>query len=110
MVHMRTESQMAVTTHLRAAIWKWIDTFPHEFNDAIRTKGRMEAGPERVFDLLYRNLAPGNERIYWPTLMILNCIVADRIPADYQLGTGHNGRKVGAVIRLSSVRQLSALV
>ena len=97
MVNMRKEAQFAITIHLRAAVWNWIEIFPSEFNEAIRTRGKMEGAPERVFDLLY-SLIPSNgglEKVFWPTLMILNCITSDRITADFQIGqVVPKGRKV----------------
>jgi hypothetical protein len=94
---MRTESQRAIAVHLRSAIWNWIDVFPSEFNEAIRVKGKTEGTPERVFDLLYSAVHAGSEKIFWPTLTILNCISPDRVSADVQYGDSthtHKSRKV----------------
>ena len=92
---MRIESQRAIAIHLRSAIWNWIDVFPSEFNEAIRTKGKTEGAPERVFDLLHSVSHPGSEKIFWPTLTILNCISSDRISAEHQYGNlTHTNRKV----------------
>ena len=94
---MRTDSQRAIAVHLRSAIWNWIDVFPSEFNDAIRMKGKTEGAPERVFDLLYSVAHTGSEKVFWPTLTILNCISSDRISADFQYGNSthtYKGRKV----------------
>jgi len=99
MVNMRKESQYAIAVHLRSAIWNWIDIFPAEYNEAIRTRGRTEGAPERVFDLLYSMIPPGSEKTYWPTLTILNCITSDRITADFQYSTKvYQGRKAGVII------------
>lgn len=74
---------------LRLAIWKWIETFPHEFNDVMHGRSRLEGAPERLFDQLYAVVQPGRERDIWPTLMALNCIAPERISADFGLaGTG----------------------
>lgn len=94
---MRTESQRAIAVHLRSAIWNWIDVFPSEFNDVIRTKGKTEGAPERVFDLLNSVIVAGSERVFWPALTILNCMSSDRISADFQYGNSNHtkkGRKV----------------
>ncbi|PPR04649.1 hypothetical protein CVT24_011867 [Panaeolus cyanescens] len=94
LVNMRREAQVAIAVHLRSAVWNWIDIFPEEFNDAIRNRGRTEGSPERVFDLLYSMIPNSSERIFWPTLSILNCITVDRISADLHHGTGNlKGRK-----------------
>ncbi|KDR84288.1 hypothetical protein GALMADRAFT_87191 [Galerina marginata CBS 339.88] len=87
LVNMRKEAQLAIAGHLRSAVWNWIDVFPGEFNEAIRTRGKTEGAPERVFDLLYSMVPAGSEKIFWPTLMILNCITADRISPDFQFGS-----------------------
>ena len=99
LVNMGREAQLAIAVSLRSAVWNWIDRFPHEFNDAIRSRGRMDGAPERVFDLLYSMTTTGNEKIFWPVLTILNCITSDRIPADLQLsqyGSSQKSRKVSS--------------
>ena len=92
---MGIESQRTIAIHLRSAIWNWIDVFPSEFNEAIRTKGRTEGAPERVFDLIHSLSHAGSENVFWPTLTILNCITSDRISAEFQYGNfAHTNRKV----------------
>ena len=86
LVNMRIESQRTIAIHLRSAIWNWIDVFPSEFNEAIRTKGKTEGAPERVFDLIHSLDHAGSEKVFWPTLTILNCISSDRISAEFQYG------------------------
>ena len=94
LVNMTIESQRTIAIHLRSAIWNWIDVFPSEFNDAIRTKGKTGA-PERVFDLIHSLAHAGSESVFWPTLTILNCISSDRISAEFQYGNfTHTNRKV----------------
>lgn len=94
LVNMRDETKEAVTIHLRSAVWNWIDFFPAEFNDTIRTRGRTEGTPERVFDVLYAPFGQ-DEKIYWPTLTVLHCITSDRMTPDYQFGTSnHKSKKV----------------
>ncbi|KAM6496242.1 hypothetical protein JOM56_008948 [Amanita muscaria] len=78
-------AQKAVALALREAIWHWIDCFPEEFIDAIRTKGRTEGAPERVFDLLHSLNPTGNEKIFWPTSTILCCITSERISTELAL-------------------------
>ncbi|KAJ3504772.1 hypothetical protein NLJ89_g7765 [Agrocybe chaxingu] len=101
LVNMRKEAQLAIAVHLRSAVWNWIDIFPSEFNEAIRTRGKTEGAPERVFDLLYSLVPPGSEKIFWPTLTILNCITSDRISADFQYGgtNMHKSRRQEGKIR-----------
>ena len=95
LVNMRMESQRAIAVNLRSAIWNWIDVFPSEFNEAIRVKGKTEGAPERVFDLLHSVVRAGSEKIFWPTLTILNCISSDRISLELQYGnSAHTNRKV----------------
>ena len=91
---MRIESQRTIAIHLRAAIWNWIDVFPSEFNEAIRTKGKTEGAPERVFDLIHSLAHAGSENVFWPTLTILNCISSDRISAEFQYRGKFTNRKV----------------
>ena len=93
---MRIESQRTIAIHLRSAIWNWIDVFPSEFNEAIRTKGKTEGAPERVFDLIHSLSHAGSENVFWPILTILNCISSDRISAEFQYRGKftHTNRKV----------------
>lgn len=92
LVNMKRESQLAVATYLRSAIWNWIDLFPHEFNEAIRMRGKMEGAPERVYDLLSTNIPHGQEKIYWPTLSILLCCTSEKIRTE--LVSVASGRRV----------------
>jgi hypothetical protein len=82
LVNMRRESQLAVATYLRSAVWNSIDLFPHEFNEAIRIRGKMEGAPERVYDLLSSSIPPSQEKIYWPTLSVLLCCTSDKVRSE----------------------------
>jgi len=85
LVNMRQTAQMAVAVPLRTAIWNWIEASPADFNDVIRSKGRLEGAPERVFDLLHAMNQSGNERELWPTLTILHCITSERLTSDFPM-------------------------
>lgn len=85
LVSMGRHNQIAVAIPLRTAVWNWINTFPAEFNEAIRSRGKTEGAPERVFDILYAMNPSNDERIFWPTLAILNCTTSDRLSSDFQL-------------------------
>jgi len=99
LVNLKKDALISLSYNLRAAIWNWIDIFPEEFNEVVRTRGKMEGTPERVFDLFYSMIVPGQEKVFWPTLTILNCLTSDRIAADLQYGApgmqlgGHSRRK-----------------
>ena len=93
---MGKEAQKAVALALREAIWHWIDCFPDEFNEAIKTRGRTEGAPERVFDLLSSLNPTGNEKIFWPTLTMLCCVTSEKISTELALHQYESkpGRKV----------------
>lgn len=98
---MNRESQIAIAIPLRAAVWNWITTFPAEFNEAIRVRGKTEGAPERVFDLLYSMNLTSDERVFWPTLTILNCTTLDRLSSDFQTqfsGPTKTARKVTPIL------------
>jgi hypothetical protein len=82
---MRRDVQVAIAVPLRTAIWNWINIFSAEYADIIRSKGRLEGAPERVFDLLYSMNQSGAERVLWPILIALHCIASDRMSSDLQL-------------------------
>ncbi|TFK24729.1 hypothetical protein FA15DRAFT_406917 [Coprinopsis marcescibilis] len=84
LVNMGREAQLAVAISLRTAVWHWVDRFTHEFNETVRTRGRTEGAPERVFDLLYSMSIPGKEKVFWPCLTMLLCITYERISVDFQ--------------------------
>ncbi|KAF9226729.1 hypothetical protein BS17DRAFT_500836 [Gyrodon lividus] len=85
LVNMKKQAQAAVAIPLRMALWNWVELYPQEYNEAVRTRGKLEGAPERVFDLLYVANEPGRERALWPTLTILSCLSADRLTTDYQV-------------------------
>ncbi|KAL4081516.1 hypothetical protein V8B97DRAFT_1923406 [Scleroderma yunnanense] len=89
LVNMKKEAQAAVAIPLRMALWNWIDLYPQEYNEAVRSRGKLEGAPERVFDLLYIASEPGRERALWPTLTILACLSPDRVSLEYQT-RGHS--------------------
>ncbi|RDB19915.1 Neurofibromin [Hypsizygus marmoreus] len=96
LVNMEREYQLAIAVPLRSAVWNWIVTFPSEFNDAIRYRGKTDGAPERVFDLLYSRIAGNDEKIFWPTLAILECTTSDRLSSDFQFsyaGSTKSSRK-----------------
>jgi neurofibromin 1 len=77
------EETTSLAPALRVAVWNWVDQYPEEFNEAMRTRGGMEGAPERVFDLLFplTNSVETN-KVVWPTLAILNAISSDRLSPD----------------------------
>ncbi|KAG2060194.1 hypothetical protein BDR06DRAFT_948277 [Suillus hirtellus] len=85
LVNMKRQAQTAVAIPLRMAIWNWIEMCPQEYNEAVRSRGRLEGAPERVFDLLHSANEPGRERALWPTLTVLACLAAERLSPDYQI-------------------------
>ncbi|KAF4620069.1 hypothetical protein D9613_004830 [Agrocybe pediades] len=92
LIEMKEETQCAVAVHLRTAIWNWIDIFPEEYNDVVTNRGWTDTGPERAFDALYPVASrTDKEGMYWPTLIILHCLTADRITAG--LNYSATGRK-----------------
>ncbi|EEB97235.1 hypothetical protein MPER_03489, partial [Moniliophthora perniciosa FA553] len=42
LVNMSSEAHKAIVVPLRSAIWSWIEYFPVEFNETIRSRGKME--------------------------------------------------------------------
>ncbi|KAF8645481.1 hypothetical protein AX16_007766 [Volvariella volvacea WC 439] len=93
LVSMRPEARIAVAAPLRAAIWSWIELFPHEFDESLRVRGKNEGAPERLFDLFYAISGPGTERDFWPTLTVLNCMSSERLTSDFQISRYGSGSK-----------------
>lgn len=82
-MNMGREAQLSIAIPLRSAIWNWIECHPREFNEVVRTRGKTEGAPERVFDLLFTKLKAGDERIIWPTLTALCCMISERLATDH---------------------------
>ncbi|KAF9266130.1 hypothetical protein L218DRAFT_1016740 [Marasmius fiardii PR-910] len=85
LVNMSSEATKAIAVPLRSAMWSWIDNFPEEFNETIRSRGKMDGAPV-VFDLLYKK-STGFESIFWPTLGILNCVMERSV---WDINTQHS--------------------
>ncbi|TFY83118.1 hypothetical protein EWM64_g893 [Hericium alpestre] len=85
LVNMKHAARVSVAIPLRTAIWNWIDLFPGEYNEALRSHRRLEGAPERVFDLLWDPIDLADAKAMWPTLAVLACISAERARNDYQL-------------------------
>jgi neurofibromin 1 len=119
---MAREAQLAIAIPLRSAIWNWIECHPSEFNETLRNgtrtstipqsgRSKTDGAPERVFELLCTKLKPGvEERIVWPTLTAICCMISERLAMDYirfgggrvpvQGGQGHkiSHRKVSETV------------
>ncbi|KIK64870.1 hypothetical protein GYMLUDRAFT_83217 [Collybiopsis luxurians FD-317 M1] len=85
LVNMSEEGHKAIAGPLRAAIWSWIDHFPHEFNEVVNLRGGKMTGASSIFDFLY-SMYSGSERVIWPTLSILRCIIPERMSDFRTLG------------------------
>ncbi|KAJ3987640.1 hypothetical protein F5890DRAFT_1563214 [Lentinula detonsa] len=84
LVNMRLEGLKAIATPLRYAIWSWIEHFPDEYNEVVKLRARMD-GASGVFDFLY-NKCLGSERVLWPTLAILQCVIPEKT-SELQTGS-----------------------
>ncbi|KAF7302288.1 Ras-GAP domain-containing protein [Mycena indigotica] len=90
------EEHQLIAPVLRAAVWNWIDQYPDEFNETIRTRGALEGVPERMFDLLYKLCSTPESQTQkqtWPTLAILNSISSDRLASDLMNQTSSSRAK-----------------
>ncbi|KAI0040644.1 hypothetical protein FA95DRAFT_1647858 [Auriscalpium vulgare] len=85
LVNMKSEAKVAVAIPLRTAVWNWIDLFPDEYNDALRSHRRLEGAPERVFDILLESAESSSARALWPTLAVLATISVERTRTDFQV-------------------------
>jgi hypothetical protein len=108
LVNMKRQAQAAVAIPLRMAIWNWIEMCPLEYNEAVRSRGKLEGAPERVFDLLHSAIEPGRERALWPTLTILACLAAERLSPDYQIDV--ETRSVNFASHKSSHRKVRVMI
>lgn len=97
---MRSHGHKAIADPLRSAIWTWIDHFPDEFNDVVTFRTKMD-GASGVFDFLY-NKSSGAERILWPTLAALQCIIPERTT---ELNVGSRGNQKLAKFTEDVMRQ-----
>lgn len=110
LVNMKKQAQAAVAIPLRMALWNWVELYPQEYNEAVRTRGKLEGSAERVFDLLYIANEPGRERALWPTLTILSSLWTDRLSTDYQIDIHSRTVNFMQLQKSSSHRKVSMLV
>lgn len=85
LVNMKPSSHVAISVPLRRALWNWIEVFPNEYNDVLKSRTRLDGAPERVFDLLYTLVTTNTEHIFWPTLAVLNCMSVERMNSEAHL-------------------------
>ena len=110
LVNMKKQAQAAVAIPLRMALWNWVELYPQEYNEAVRTRGKLEGSAERVFDLLFIANEPGRERALWPTLTILSSLWTDRLSTDYQIDIHSRTVNFMQLQKSSSHRKVSVLV
>ncbi|KAJ4479043.1 hypothetical protein J3R30DRAFT_2708420 [Lentinula aciculospora] len=92
LVNTRSEGFMAIATALRHAIWSWIEHFPDEFAEVVKLRARMD-GASGVFDFLY-NKCSGSERLLWPVLTILQCVIPERTSELQTIGSSRANQKL----------------
>ncbi|KAJ3936091.1 MAG: hypothetical protein NXY57DRAFT_886591 [Lentinula lateritia] len=92
LVNMRLEGHKAIAAPLRYAIWSWIEHFPDEFNEVVKLRAKMD-GVSSVFDFLY-NKCSGSERVLWPTLAVLQCVIPERSSDLQTLGSSRANQKL----------------
>lgn len=97
---MQRDAQLAIASPLRSAIWNWIEYHPREFNEIVRARGKTEGAPERVFDLLFSKLKTGDERVVWPSLTALCCMISERLATDHIQYSG-KGYKISRKVSYS---------
>jgi hypothetical protein len=102
---MSLQAKVALAVPLRTAVWNWIDLFPHEFHEVMRSNRRLEGAPERAFDGLWdpQALDMSSARALWPTLAVLSVISPERTVPDYfQLDSRMSMKNSAARVRCSS--------
>jgi hypothetical protein len=73
LVNMKKETQTSVSIALRAAIWRWIEVFPHEFVSVVLEEKdkKLDGVVERVYDMLFGIAQNASQKAFWPTLTAL---------------------------------------
>ncbi|KAG0187398.1 Ras GTPase activating protein ira2 [Apophysomyces sp. BC1034] len=75
-LQLKKAAQLAMGTILRRSIWNWIDTYPSEYIRLYKTNGRIEGGPEFLFDFCNSSADTTRKKaVLWPlqTLLLLLC-------------------------------------
>ncbi|CAG8509250.1 3861_t:CDS:10, partial [Acaulospora colombiana] len=72
-------SMVLQATVLRKAIWNWIEVFPAEFVTLCQSQGRMEGGPEILFDMCNNSADNSKTRkaAFWPLQIMLLILCPD---------------------------------
>lgn len=77
-LQMKRQGKLLFSKMMRKAIWRWIETYPEEFDELCASNNRLVAGSEILFDMC--NSAADNPRkkaILWPVQTILLVLSQD---------------------------------
>ncbi|MBW0469189.1 hypothetical protein O181_008904 [Austropuccinia psidii MF-1] len=77
-VHLKRLAQADIALALRRSIWNWIETYPNEYANLLRSNGRLEGSPEVLFDVAHGLSENGKKRAYiWPMMSMLLALCPD---------------------------------
>ncbi|CAH7670866.1 hypothetical protein BY996DRAFT_4641287 [Phakopsora pachyrhizi] len=76
--HLKRAAQSDISLALRRSIWNWIETYPNEYANLVRSNGRLDGGPDVLFDVAHGLSENGKKRAYtWPMMAMLLAVCPD---------------------------------
>ncbi|KAI8061724.1 hypothetical protein BC940DRAFT_262450 [Gongronella butleri] len=77
-LHMKSEGKVQFALYLHKAIWRWIDTYPAEFNSICTSETRVLSGSEILFDLCSSSADTLRKKAsFWPLQTVLLILAPD---------------------------------
>ncbi|KAI8068638.1 hypothetical protein BC940DRAFT_298677 [Gongronella butleri] len=77
-LHMKREGKLLYSKMIRRAIWRWIETFPGEFEQVCTSSSRLLNGSEILFDMCSSSADNAKKRAtMWPLQTILLALSPD---------------------------------
>ncbi|ORX55578.1 hypothetical protein DM01DRAFT_1320819 [Hesseltinella vesiculosa] len=77
-LHMKTEGKIQFAIYLHKAIWRWIQTYPLQFNEVCVSETRILTGSEILFDLCSSSADNFRKKAaFWPLQTVLLILAPD---------------------------------
>jgi hypothetical protein len=77
-LHMKQQGKLLYSKMIRRAIWRWIETYPHEYEQVCGSDNRLLGGSEILFDMCSSSADTAKKKaIMWPLQTILLSLSPD---------------------------------
>ncbi|ORX55545.1 hypothetical protein DM01DRAFT_1366815 [Hesseltinella vesiculosa] len=95
-LHMKRQGKLLYSKMIRRAIWRWIDTFPGEFEQVCANDQRLLGGSEILFDMCNSSADTAKKRaVIWPLQTILLALLPDLLLQAFLDNPSSQNRRTG---------------